>query len=189
MDKQKSNIYAKLDEDALNLRIDYGFFDDYVDVFELAEYLGMKLIPYSTITEKQWASMTDIEIKDGFTVIQKSNGEQKYYTYYNDTLPHRRQRFTIAHEIKHVVYGEEEFDEKKEALADHFARVLLAPPCLVMFMIQNHNVLEISDCFDMSESATENAIKAANNRIKAKGMELNQYEVDYIDCRNLHKNL
>ncbi len=187
MSGQKNKIYAKLDEDALNLRVDYDFVSDYVDVFKLAEYLGIKLIPYSTITEKQWAVIADIDIKDGFTVIRKSNGERKYYTYYNDDLPYRRQRFTIAHEIKHVVYGEEEFDEEDEAFADHFARALLAPSCLVMFMIQNHNILEISDLFDISESAAENAVKAAKNRIKAKGMELNQYEIDYIDCRNLHK--
>lgn len=111
------------------------------------------------------------------------------YIYYNDDLPYCRQRFTIAHEIKHVVCGEEEFDKEIEVFADHFARELLAPSCLVMFMIQNHNILEIGDRFYISASAAENAVKAAENRIKAKGMELNQYEIDYIDCRNLHKNI
>ncbi len=185
MSRQKSKIYAKLDEDALNLRIDYGFVDDYVDVFKLAEYLGMKLIPYSRMTKNQRESIAEIDIKDGFTVIWPSNGERQYYTFYNDDSPYFRQRFTIAHEIKHVVYGEEGFDEENEAFADHFARALLAPSCLVMLMIQNQNILTISDCFNISASAADNAVKAAKNRIKAKGMELNQYEIDYIDYRNL----
>lgn len=188
MSDQKKEFYEKLDEDALNLRIDYGFLDDYVDVFKLSEYLGMALIPYSSMTEKQWASIVDIDVKDGFTVIHKYNDERKYYTYYNDNLSPYRQRFTIAHEIKHVIYGEEEFDEEDEAFADHFARVLLAPPCLVMFMIQNHNILEISDCFDISEIAAENAVKAAKSRIKAKGMKLEQYEIDYSNYRKIDKN-
>lgn len=43
------NDYAKLDEDAINLRVDYGFWDYKVDVFQLARYLGITLIPYSTL--------------------------------------------------------------------------------------------------------------------------------------------
>lgn len=77
MNQKKKKIYADLDEVAMNLRVDYGFVDDCVDVYKLAEYLGMKLIPYSTITEKQWAVIADIDIKDGFTVIRKFNGERK----------------------------------------------------------------------------------------------------------------
>lgn len=190
MNRRKNKIYAKLDEDALNLRIDYGFWDYYVDVFKLAQYLGMNLIPYSSMTEKQWERIVvNIDIKDGFTIIQNVGGERKYYTYYNDSLSIRRQRYTIAHEIKHVVYVEEEFDEENEAFADHFARALLAPSCLVMFAMQNHNVLELSDLFVLSVEATTNAMKAAKNRIKARGMELNQYEIIYIDYRKINKNI
>ena len=184
-----SDIYEKLDEDALNLRMDYGFFGNYVDVFKLAECLGMILIPYSALTTEQLASIADIDIKDGFTIIRNKGDEKKYYTYYNDNSSTGRQRFTIAHEIKHVVYGEEGFNEEDEAFADHFARALLAPSCLVMLLLKDHNFSELLNLFGLSVDATRNAMSAANNRIRAKGMELKQYEIDYIDYRNLHKNI
>ena len=41
-----SGDYAKLDEDAIGLRADYGFFEYEIDVFELARYLGISLVPY-----------------------------------------------------------------------------------------------------------------------------------------------
>ena len=42
-----SGDYAKLDEDAIGLRADYGFFEYEIDVFELARYLGISLVPYA----------------------------------------------------------------------------------------------------------------------------------------------
>lgn len=54
-----------------------------------------------------------------------------------------RQRCTIAHEIKHVVYREDNPTEKEETLANHFARVLLAPSCLVMFFKDKFNFYEL----------------------------------------------
>lgn len=176
------NDYAKLDEDAINLRVDYGFLDYKVDVFQLARYLGITLIPYSTLTEEIRAYLSStLEFNDGFTIFHSVNNEIKFYTYYNDELPKVRQRFTIAHEIKHVIYREENPTDKDESLADHFARVLLAPSCLVMFLMENHDLLELCDFFEMSYEATKNALYATEKRVKAKGKTLNQYEIDYID--------
>lgn len=174
--------YPKLDEDAINLRIDYGFFEYSVDVFKLARYLGMTLTPYSSLSNEQQKTIkTNGVLNDGFTVMRYKNGEWDFLTYYNDNLPLVRQRFTVAHEIKHVLYHEENPTDKDETLADHFARALLAPSCLVMFLMENHNLLELCDFFNTSVPATENAVKAARARVKGKGKKLNQYEAEYID--------
>lgn len=180
--------YPKLDEDAINLRIDYGFFEYGIDVFELARYIGMTLIPYSSLSEeKRSAIKATNDLNDGFTVMRHSDGGWDFLTYYNDNLPLVRQRFTIAHEIKHVFYREENSTEKDEALADHFARELLAPSCLVMFLMENHSVSELCNFFNISVQATQNAVKSAKSRVKGKGKQLNQYEAEYIDYMKSNK--
>ena len=130
-----------------------------------------------------------IDIDDGFTVMRKANGEWSFYTYYNDELPFKRQRFTIAHEIKHVIYHEETPSDKEEALAEHFARVLLAPSCLVMQIMKDNCIADICDSFNISIEASTYAFWATKRRLNAKGKVLNDYEIEYIDLieSNLNK--
>lgn len=77
---------------------------------------------------------------DGFCI--NMNGE--YHIFYDDTLPIPRQRFTIAHEIGHVVLGHIPdgsrtrrnreicaHDLPEETQANQFAARLLAPACVL----------------------------------------------------------
>jgi len=177
----EGNEYAMLDRDAINLRTDYGFFEYKLDVFELALCMGIRLIPYSEVKSKLHNYLlTEVKLCDGFTVMYNTCNGYEYLICYNDKLPEVRQRFTIAHEIKHVLYREINPTQKEEDLADHFARVLLAPPCLVMLMTRNYNAIEIGECFGVSKRAADNAINAANGRMDAMGDRLKQYEADYM---------
>ena len=183
MAKYSPTEYAQLDMDALALRIDYGFLDYQVDVFHLAEAMGIKLFPYSDLNDKQRSHLSEkIAIDDGFTISHSlPNGNYDFIIYFNDEIPIRRQRFTIAHEIKHIVYLELKPTEKDERLADHFARALLVPSCLVVYLMENHNILELQEIFNVSLEAMSNALSAANNRVLSKGNILNQYEIDFLD--------
>ena len=75
--------YQEVDEVALRLRMDYCHFEKRLDVFKLAEQLNMILIKYSSLTKEQLSAiLSKEELKDGFTVIKKCNGEYKFYTFY-----------------------------------------------------------------------------------------------------------
>lgn len=189
MTKYLSTEYAQLDMDALALRLDYGFLDYQVDVFQLAKVMGIKLFPYSKLNDKQRTHLSEkIAIDDGFTIIHRlPNGNYDFIIYFNDEIPIRRQRFTIAHEIKHIVYLELEPTEKDERLANHFARALLAPSCLVMYLMENHNILELQEIFNISLESMSNALSAAKNRVHSKGNALNQYEIDFLDSMESFK--
>jgi Zn-dependent peptidase ImmA (M78 family) len=189
MARYPTKDYCKLDKDAIALRIDYNFLDNALDVFKLAEYLGIKLIKYSQMNPSELQSITEnYDIKDGFTIIRKCGNEWSFKTYYNDTLSLRRQRFTIAHEIKHVIYCETNPTDKDEDLANHFARVLLAPSCLVLLVMDKHTTSEICDIFNISLDAAENSVHANKNRKRNKGIKLENYEKEFIDLIN-KKNL
>lgn len=173
--------YQEVDEMALRLRMDYSHFENKLDVFKLAKQLNIVLTEYSSLTPDQLEDITVYEeLKDGFTVIEKTNGKYEFKTYYNDSIGEARIRLTIAHEIKHIVYLEFSPSEKDEDLANHFARYILAPTCLVMPYIQDHTQIDMINEFGISYEAACNAYKAAENRILSNKADLEDYENEFI---------
>ncbi len=127
---------AKLAQDVL---IDYGFSMFPIDVFALARRLGANLIPYSSLSEEQRKKLSEKPAAEkGFTVARvRSDGSVVYDLYYNDNMTESACRYTVAHEIKHIVSGDAlksdgELTETDEQLADHFAKCLLAPQPIII---------------------------------------------------------
>lgn len=103
------------------------------------------------------------EQTDGFTVLR--NGT--YYIFYNDVLPHGRQRFTIAHELGHIICGHLKdgqctrvnrepsgIDTPEEYQANIFASRLLAPAC-VLEETDNITPEQIMNLCDISMTAAK----------------------------------
>ncbi len=173
--------YQKVDEVALRLRIDYSHFEKRLDVFKLTKQLNMILIKYSSLTEEQLEVLkSKDELNDGFTIFKKKNGEYQFFTFYNDSIGDARIRLTIAHEIKHVVFLEENPTEKDEDLANHFARYILAPSCLVMPYIDRFQIIKLVYDFDISYEAASNAYKSAKSRIYGNKSDLKDFEKEFI---------
>lgn len=188
MAKYSPSKYRKLDKDAIQLRIDYCCFSKSLDVFSLARKLGMVLIPYSSLTAKQLNVLKKYseKVKDGFSIMGVIDGEWRCYTFYNDSVSPYRQRFTIAHEIKHFVYGETDPNDEQEDLANHFARYLMAPCCLVIPYV-GLSPFEVADDFDISLDAASNALKAARNRSCLETFNFHDFERRFL--KEVDKNL
>ncbi len=179
--------YIAVDELALQIRLDYGFTDYYLDIFKLAKNLGIILIPYSKLSYKQQKHIQlHSTLDDAFAVIRNENGNMKFYTYYNDKVSYQRQRFSIAHEIKHVVKLEKNPTDKDEDLANHFARYILAPTCLIMDYT-NKTPKEIASIFGISIEAATNALNTAKNRINCGEIKLSKIESNFIQFVNEKK--
>ena len=178
----KGKDYEEIDKMALQIRIDYGHFEKKLNVFKLAKQLNIVLIKYSSLNEEQLDHiLNESELKDGLTIIKKRNGEYKYITFYNDKLGMTRRRLTIGHEIKHVVYLEEDPSEKDEDLANHFARYILAPTCLIMpYVMKKSSILEIIEDFGISKEAAQNAYSQAENRITSGNENLTDIEKEFM---------
>lgn len=92
-----------------------------------------------------------------------------YNTYYNDIdFVYAACKFTVAHEIKHVVSGdcvkgENELTESDEILADYFAKCLLAPQVVIL-----NSKLKMPDdyteYFGLSNQASVNWFGAVEKR-------------------------
>lgn len=99
-----------------------------------------------------------MEGKDAVTIRHESDGKVIYELLYDNGAHRLRQRFTLAHELGHVVmrhWLEEPFEE---AEADYFASQLLIPrPILELF--DNVTPEFIADTFHVSKAAAAIAVK------------------------------
>mgnify|MGYP006956028227 CR=1 FL=1 len=67
--------YSLLDQTALQLRIDYNFLNDEINVFKLAKLMNVSLIPYSQINvhSKDFILKRQDKIGDGFLLLRTKN--------------------------------------------------------------------------------------------------------------------
>lgn len=102
-------------------------------------------------------------LSDGFTVRHKG----QYYIFYNEQCSPGRQRFTIAHELGHIVLGhldDGQYTEinrepapgnaPEETQANQFAARLLAPAC-VLHALNVRSAEEVSQICGISHRAAE----------------------------------
>lgn len=134
-----------------------------LDPFEIAEKNDWVIIPYTDFH----LDLMDIS-EDGFTYYYSG----KFYIYYNNMKPINRIRFTLFHEIGHIILNHHtEF--KKETLhiskddnfieseANIVARNLMAPAHIIRNLYSGNNSL-IPSMFGMSDEAAINRIRWIN---------------------------
>lgn len=184
----KPEEYDEMVDLALSLLQDYNLFKFPLDLPKLCSLLNIKLIPYSTLSSEQYLGLIKKGIKSGHTVVTKfSDGKMQYDTYYNDEdETQERNRFTIAHEIKHVVNGD--FDkikkEKNEDLADYFAKCLLAPQCVILAECIN-DVNSLAKKFKVSKQCADIWMKTIQKRVSRYGDDcLRESEINYSSLYN-----
>lgn len=176
MDDVEIQYYRKADEKALQIRIDYGLFEKNIDIYDLCRKLSYVLVKYSSLTEAQLALIGDAYgLDDGLTV--KKRGVN--YIFYNDSQIETRIRFTMVHEIGHstdTIHSKEEYMEK---IADHFARSILIPQCVLIY--ENYDdVYKVADDFNVSVSAAENALNAATRWWNHPNFKYTEKELEYL---------
>ncbi len=181
-----SKEYRELDEKALRLRLDYGLLEDRLDMDELARKTNVTLVLYSSLPEEAQTFIKEKsdKLNDGFYI--KRNADSFPMIFYNDDVTSKeRIRFTQAHEFKHFVFDDRNGDRDEEA-ANHFARQLLIPTCLVMmYLLSGYEVWDLCFRFDVSLQVAENAYAHAMSRMSRLGNSLEDYEIEFMKvyCR------
>jgi Zn-dependent peptidase ImmA (M78 family) len=187
----RSEEYDKIVELALNVLMDYKEYDFPLNINGLAKKIGIDVKLYSNLDFDVYENIYD-KSPFGFTILSKyNNGHITFETYYNDIDNKKeRNRFTLAHEIGHVVNGDinKDITDKEEKLYDYFAKCLLAPQCLI---IQNKefDIKTIVTNYNVSKQVAEYWLQAINNRISSFGKNcLTDIERTYLEARKKYYN-
>lgn len=113
-----------------------------VDIRAICRHLGCKLYTYDAGHKiiNAFKLSEQAEKTDGFTVLYRGVP----YIFYSGSVPETRRRFTIAHEIGHIVLGHvgdgrytirnrepSPGDSADETQANQFAARILAPACVL----------------------------------------------------------
>lgn len=137
------DIY-KINETILNV-LEYCSVKHFpINCYEVLDKLKIHYIKYSSLTPPKRRSVSLVS-EDAFTLNK--------VIYYNDKINSRhRIRFSIYHEIGHIIFGHTVDNEENNFIADYFASLILAP----RVMIQHYNCKNSDDVrrkFDVSQSA------------------------------------
>lgn len=161
----------------------YKLFRDYnikkvpIDFEELSKKMGIKLISYSSLKKDQKKKFLNIS-KDGLSYL--SLKDKCYIIYYNDDVAWQRIRFTIMHEIGHIVLGHTEYSEKNEAEANFFSRSALAPICLLMKW-EISGLEDIVSTFDISYECAKFISGNLDKRNQSLNKDYAEYELKLIE--------
>lgn len=160
----------EIKEQVVNLFEKYNIHCVPINGFEIANKMGIKVIPYSSKSEKakEWCSR---ESEDGFSVFR----ENKWYIFYNDEKKFGRVNNTMLHEIGHIVLDHTEDSELAEKEVKFFAKYALVPPVLV-HKLKLTTPEEISEKFDVSYEAAYYALVYYNKWLHYSGKYYKPYE-------------
>lgn len=152
--------YQQARDAAWQMLIDCQITELPVNVGQICQHYGWRLTSYQA-GQKAIAALGISDLTkqtDGFCLY--SGG--RYYIFYDDTMPHTRQRFTVAHEIGHIMLGHigdgqctrinrepAADDAPEETQANQFAARILAP-AWVLHSIRALTPVEIADACEIS---------------------------------------
>lgn len=180
MDNKEIEYYHKVDEKALQIRMDYNLFEKNIDLVSLCRKMGIVLVKYTSLDKvKRRLIMYVYSQKDGLNIIMNNT----LYIIYNDKMRETRTRYTISHEIDHLtdsIHVEEEYEEK---VADHFARSLLIPQCVLIYE-KYDDPYKVANDFNVSFSAASHALSSAKKWYNHPNFKFTNKEIEYL---NLYK--
>ena len=166
-----------------------------VDIFGLARKMGFKLIKASDRLKvgihkvEEFRDINKTKNVFGYTFFDAKNME--YVIYYDDvTAGINKQRFSVAHEIGHIVLGHIdrgiEDSDKAESEADYFAGYLLFPECLStneeIYQFVNEHYWELPGLFGIADDTAIIKLRHHNNRHALPNNRCYDYERIILDC-------
>ncbi|WP_297004227.1 ImmA/IrrE family metallo-endopeptidase [uncultured Corynebacterium sp.] len=123
-----------------------------------AQYEEIKLVVHR---EGFTGHGTGVHTRDGYTIVTWSDHGPCFTIHLNADMPVNRRRFTLAHELGHILLDHFlstcTLDvEEQEGAANYFASCLLAPVARVL-MLPEVTVAAVADTFVLSSGAAKHA--------------------------------
>ena len=174
--------YEEITKIVIEMFIQFDVRNIPIDCYEIAMKMGIILKPYSILKEN--GLMKALEISDdGFCLLQQEEvgpfSLGQWYIFYNDSKPPKRIRFTLMHEIAHIVLDHIEPSDLAEAEANFFAKYALAPPPLVHKMLPD-DYLELGNSFDLSNECAMHSFNYYKKWLTYGGRYYKEKELDLI---------
>ena len=164
-----------------------GFLEDYdvkkipVDVFGLAEKMRIKIVFASEILDRHPKKTNEYVIYSyPHSYLYYDPEAQRFIIYIDDVgTKKKRQRFSLAHELMHIILGHAEQNAINEAEANFGATYLLAPTSLALIVLEEQILFTpkiVEDIFDVSGPEAEIIVRYNSNRVSLSDLNERDYE-------------
>lgn len=170
--------YREIEETIVEFLSDFGRVSYPFDIFGFLLSLGIRLIPYSNLPlENRRALMS--AFPDAVTPRPQYFDVRKTTIFYNDIgKDAERVRFTLAHELAHLILEHPSDDEPFESEANYGAGYILAPdPIVAKFSKRDATVIKHD--FSLSDTCAQVALRHTCNRLRC-GKPAAPYEKEII---------
>ncbi len=173
------NRYDEIEREVIHLLAKLEINKFPLDCFEICEQLGFIVVPYSKLSEKK-RKLLNIASEDGCHALWEiKKSVFVNVIYFNDNMPERRIRFTILHEIGHIILNHTEHSDLAESEANYFAKYALAPPPLV-HELKISDYLELAEKFNLSHECAFYSMQKYSKWLRYGSPELLDHEVTLI---------
>lgn len=166
--------FAKARSAAVQLLLASRLYSLKFDVTKLKFGKNILFDSYSNFCARSLATVSDFtqleDFRDGCTIRRETRDSLIYLVLYNDREKSlTRRRFTLAHEIGHIMLAHEQDDAVQETEANCFAAELLLPRILLReLQLRTGGKItaeEIAELFGTSRAASENQRRATGARL------------------------
>lgn len=168
--REEKRKYDRVDKMVYEFLCDHEITEFPIDPKGLCGKIGYNLVPYSAFGDKRGLLMA--LSKNGFSFRHPETGSCTIF--YNDSFPSNGSiLFTVLHEVFHLS-GTGEF-YKDEDLANHFAKIAIAPP-VILLTEEIVEPTEIVSRFGTSMEVAGYISSKMINRVRAMGNKVLRYE-------------
>lgn len=179
----KCGRYEEIKKIVADTIVDAGIKEYPYDVFQVAKNLEIKLVSYQSLSQKK-RDACFLESEDAFSVLIDFGSYAEWYIYYNQDIGKSRVRFTIMHEIGHIMLDHKDGNEVEESEANFFSKHILAPPC-IMNEVGVEDYLDIVTKFEVSQEMATYQIEYYDNWLRYGG---ERYTDSELRILNLYHN-
>ena len=169
-------VYRNIEKLAVNLYQDLKIRDTAFDVFNVAAKKGYKLLTHSSLKKK----IREYLRTNGYDAVNYYDARTKRYVIIYDDKPSlQRQRFSIMHEIGHILLGHKQESDLARIQANYFAAYALAPsPLIHLYDIEDY--VELAEVFNISHECAMLCASRYNNWLQYGDKKFLPYEEELI---------
>ncbi len=180
--KLKDERYEEIKQTVADLLEDYDVKELPIDLFGLAKKMKVNITLSSELLKKHPKKISEYKLMHYPNSFLIYNPTDQQYVIYIDDLGTRekRQRFSLAHELMHIILNHQEQSERNEKEANFGASYLLAPTSLVLIQASNENLLDvnvIAQIFDVSIPEAGVIVRYNKNRLSLASLSERDYEI------------
>lgn len=173
--------YEEIKKEIANFYEDYNIKKLPINVFEIAKKMKIDIIFASYYRKKRHKKVSEyalFSLPESMLCYNKK--DQKFIVYIDDICTKKkRQRFSLAHELMHIILGHNEQNSKNELEANFGATYLLAPTSLALLDADYGYLLcpeIVADIFNVSLSEAFIITKYNDNRVNLFSLNERDYE-------------